>query len=197
MLSARFTESATGIYSEVDSDDHTGGKSNALAWTVNPAATLSFTSLNPSSFTTTTAPYTAVTTGTGSNFTNLAKIVFVWTGSTSGTATWNKGDSNWTTKLAINSDTSLTMSPTVVAAGDPAGTTNWTVTLTDSSAATASQTFTVTYTPAPATDAKSAPTVPNIVPSVRLDALGSQMVRGLGTRMVASEYESIQTALNC
>ncbi len=33
-----FSESATGIYSEVDSDDHTGGKSNALAWTVTAAA---------------------------------------------------------------------------------------------------------------------------------------------------------------
>jgi hypothetical protein len=103
--------------------------------------------LNPSSFTTSTAPYTAVTTGSGSNFTNLNKIGFVWTGVTNGSTAWFKGDSNWNTKLVINSDISLTMSPVVVAAGDPAGTTNWTVTLTDSSGATASQTFTVTYTP--------------------------------------------------
>ncbi len=33
-----FTETATGVYSEVDSDDHTGGKSYALAWTVNADA---------------------------------------------------------------------------------------------------------------------------------------------------------------
>ncbi len=123
--------------------------SRTFAVTYAPPTKLSFTSVNPSSFNTTTAPYTAVTAATGSNFTNLTKIVFVWTGSTSGTATWNKGDSNWNTKLTINSDTSLTMSPEVVAAADPAGTTNWTVTLTDSSQATASRTFTVTYAPPP------------------------------------------------
>ena len=32
-----FAESVTGVYSEVDSDDQTGAKSNAISWTVNPS----------------------------------------------------------------------------------------------------------------------------------------------------------------
>src|SRR5438552_9179553 len=37
--------------------------------------------------------------------------------------------------------------PGVIATGDPAGTTTWTVTLTDNTGATASRTFTVVYSP--------------------------------------------------
>jgi hypothetical protein len=105
---------------------------------------LSFT-LTQTSFSTTTAPYTASIPATGSNFTNLTKVYFVWTGATSGNATLNKGDANWNSQVAINSDTSMTLSPEVVAATDPAGTTNWTVTVTDSSGNSKSQNFSVTY----------------------------------------------------
>jgi hypothetical protein len=41
----------------------------------------------------------------------------------------------------------MTLRPVVTSAGDPAGTTTWTVTLTDNIAATASRSFTVIYTP--------------------------------------------------
>ncbi len=115
--------------------------------TFNPSATLSFTSLSPNSFTTSTAGFQAVTTAAGSNFNNVTKVVFDWSGATSGSNTWNKNDANWNAKVTVNSDTSMTLRPVVTAAGDPAGTTTWTVTLTDSSSTTASQSFTVTYTP--------------------------------------------------
>ena len=105
---------------------------------------LSFT-LTQTSFPTSTAPYTASIPATGSNFTNLNKVYLVWTGATSGNATWNKTDSDWTSKVSIASDTSMTLNPVVVAATDPAGTTNWTVTVYDSSGNSKSQNFSVTY----------------------------------------------------
>jgi hypothetical protein len=48
--------------------------------------------------------------------------------------------------VTISSDSSMTLRPVVVASGDPAGTTYWTVTLTDTTGRPASRTFTVTYT---------------------------------------------------
>jgi len=137
-----FTETQTGKFSEVDTDVQSGGQSKKLNWSVSPTRPLKF-ALSPATITTNTAPYTATLTGTGSNFTNLTKIAFTWAGATS--ATWLKGDANWPSELLISCDSSVTMTPTVVAAGDPSGTTSWTVTLTDSSGASLSQFFSVTF----------------------------------------------------
>jgi hypothetical protein len=120
------------------------GNSKSQNFSVTYSKALSFT-LTQTSFPTSTAPYTASIPATGSNFTNLNKVYLVWTGATSGNATWNKTDSDWTSKVSIASDTSMTLNPVVVAATDPAGTTNWTVTVYDSSGNSKSQNFSVTY----------------------------------------------------
>jgi len=108
---------------------------------------LTFTGLTPSAIPTSTANYQATFSATGTNFNNVTQVRFNWSGATNGSATWARGDSNWSSKVTVNSDTSMTLQPTVTAAGDPAGTTTWTVTLTDTAGTMASRTFTVTHTP--------------------------------------------------
>lgn len=109
---------------------------------------LSFTGLSPSTISTSTAPYDATLSASGSNFNNVNKVSFSWSGSVSGSATWNKGDTNWNAKVTVNSDTSMTLLPRVVETNPGwSGTSTWTVTLTDSAGATASRSFTVTYSP--------------------------------------------------
>ena len=131
--------------------DVTDDYQRSAAFTVvAPAAALSFIGLSPATFTTGAAGYQASTTASGSNFNNVTKVAFAWTGATTGTATWNKGDASWNARATLDSDAALTLRPVVTAAGDPAGTTTWTVTLTDSAGATKAQTFTVAYTPATA-----------------------------------------------
>lgn len=109
-------------------------------------ATLSFTDLAPSTITTSTPGYQATLSATGSNFNNVTQVRFSWSGATNNSVTWVRGDSNWSSKVTVSSDTSMTLRPVVTAAGDPAGTTTWTVTLVDNTGATATRTFTVTYT---------------------------------------------------
>lgn len=111
------------------------------------AAPLSFTALSPDSVSTSTVGYQPTLMASGANFSNLTQISFNWSGVTSGSAIWIKGDSNWNNKVVVNSDGSMTLMPVVTQASDPAGLTTWTVTLTDASGATATQTFTVNYAP--------------------------------------------------
>gem|GEM_PF-1959922 len=116
-------------------------------------ARLSFTSLTPSAITTSSAPYDATLTATGTNFTNVNQITFAWSGVVSGSATWNRGDTRWNDRVTINSDTSMILRPRVVESNPTwSGTLTWTVTLSDTTGATASQRFTVTYTPSPKSD---------------------------------------------
>ncbi|MHB8389261.1 MAG: BACON domain-containing protein [Acidobacteriaceae bacterium] len=110
---------------------------------------LSFTALTPVSLSTSVAPYQPTLTASGANFSNLTLIRFDWSGPTTGTKTWYRSDLNWNAKVALSPDgSSMTLAPMVVAAGDPAGHTTWTVTLMDSAGATATKTFTVNYAPA-------------------------------------------------
>ena len=116
-------------------------------FTVNytPPATLAFTGLTPTNVATSAAGFQQSFSATGSNFTNVTKVTFVWSGVTNGSKVWNRGDANWNGKVAVNSDGSLTLSPVLTAAGDPAGVTNWTVTLTDTTNASLSRQFSVNY----------------------------------------------------
>ena len=108
----------------------------------------SFTNLTPSTISTSTAPYDATLSASGSNFNNVNQVTFSWSGAVSGSATWNKGDTDWNAKVTVNSDTSLTLRPRVVETNPTwSGTVYWTVTLRDTTGATASRSFTVTYTP--------------------------------------------------
>lgn len=121
---------------------------NDRTFTTSPGApTLSFTGLTPSIISTSTAGYQATLSATGSNFNNVNQVTFTWVGATSGSVAWFRGDTNWNSKVTVNSDTSMTLRPVVTASGDPAGTTTWYVTLTDTTGVTASRSFTVTYTP--------------------------------------------------
>ncbi|MDI6704617.1 MAG: glucoamylase family protein, partial [bacterium] len=107
---------------------------------------LTFTDLKPIEISTRTAPYDAELLASGSNFKNVNKITFEWSGETSGSTTWNKGDASWNERVNVESDNSMTLRPRVVEE-DPtwSGTVNWTVTLKDTTGETASRDFTVIY----------------------------------------------------
>jgi parallel beta-helix repeat protein len=114
-----------------------------------PTASLSFTSLQPPSITTAVSTYDAELTATGTNFNNVNQVTFTWSGPDNGTDTWDKGSSTWNSRVTVNSDTSMTLRPRVLynESGTQSKTWTWTVTLRDTTGATASQSFTVTYTP--------------------------------------------------
>ena len=109
---------------------------------------LSFTGLTPSQISTSTSPYQATLSASGSNFNNVNRVSFSWSGAASGSKIWNKGDTNWNAAVTVNSDLSMTLQPRVVETNPTwSGTVYWTVTLRDNTSATASRSFTVTYTP--------------------------------------------------
>ena len=132
----------------------TTGATRSRSFTVTylpPSPTLSFTSLTPSSITTSTAPYDATLSATGTNFNNVNRVTFTWSGAASGSAVWDKGTSDWNNKVTVNSDTSMILRPRVVETSPTwSGTVTWTVTLRDTTGATKSKSFTVTYMPVPA-----------------------------------------------
>ena len=145
LVTAASDPAGTTNWTVTFTDSSGATKSQTFTVNYNAAAALGFTNLTPSTVTTNTAGYQATLTATGANFTNLSKIVFAWTGATTGSSTWNKGDSSWNAHVTINSDTSITLTPIVTAASDAAGTANWTVTVTDTTGATKSQSFSVSY----------------------------------------------------
>ena len=108
---------------------------------------LSFASLSPSVVETNAIGHQPALTVSGSNFNNVRHISFDWTGVASGNSTWIRGDINWLRKVTVNSDGSMTLRPVVTDASDPAGITNWRVTLTDTAGMIATRTFTANYTP--------------------------------------------------
>lgn len=113
---------------------------------------LSFASLSPSVVEANAIGYQPALTVSGSNFNNVKQISFDWNGVASGNSTWIRGDINWLRKVTINSDGSMTLKPVVTQTGDPAGITNWTVTLTDTAGMIATRPFTVNYTPTTSLD---------------------------------------------
>ena len=111
-----------------------------------PVTPLAFSSLTPQSLTTETAPYKPTLTVRGNNLLNLVKIEFNWTGASSGSFSWLKGDTNWVNQIKFYSDSTITIQPTTIfGLSEPIGTRNWTVKLTDSSGISKTQSFLVTY----------------------------------------------------
>ena len=108
---------------------------------------LTFTGLQPTTISSRTKPLVQPLLATGSNFTHLKTISFVWSGVTSGNHTWTNGTQEWNDKVTQLLDGSMTLSPTVLGANDPPGTSYWTVTLTDTANTFATMNFTVTYQP--------------------------------------------------
>jgi hypothetical protein len=117
--------------------------SNSVSVNINNP--LTFTNLTPTSISTAVVGYQATMTATGTNFKNVNKVYWTWSGTVPGNRTWLSTDSDWSAKLIVNSDTSMTLKPVVSSSTDKPGTYNWTVTLTDSSGVTAMKTFTVTF----------------------------------------------------
>jgi hypothetical protein len=107
---------------------------------------VSLSSLTPTTIRVNTAPYDATLSLSGSGFSNVSRVTFSWSGAVSGSATWERGTSVWDSKVTVHSDTSMTLRPRVVESNPTwSGTVTWTVTLRDTSGATASGTFTVIY----------------------------------------------------
>jgi hypothetical protein len=117
--------------------------------TSTPPPTLSFTSLTPGTVSTSQSTYVGTFSAVGTNFNNVNQITVTWSGPDSGSQTWNKGDSNWNAAVTVNSDTSMTLLIRVLSneTGTQTKTWTWTVTLKDTTNATASKSFTVTFNP--------------------------------------------------
>jgi len=126
-----------------------GGVTQGWVYSGGATVTLSFTNLQPSAITTSESTYYATLTATGANFNNVNQVTFSWSGPDSGSSTWNKGDSNWNAGVTVNSDTAMTLIFRVLyqESGSQSKTWNWTVTLKDSTGATKSRQFKVTYNP--------------------------------------------------
>ena len=125
------------------------------AYLIKQTVTLTLTSLTPSSITTSASTYDAELTAAGANLNNVNQVTFTWSGPDSGIDTWDRGDSDWNSKVTANSDTSMTLRLRVLynESGTQSKTWTWTVKLRDTTGATASETFTITYLPrSPATN---------------------------------------------
>ncbi|MBX3740541.1 MAG: C39 family peptidase [Akkermansiaceae bacterium] len=133
--------------------------------------TLDFSKLIPEQISTNTAPHDATLSVTGANLNNVDRVTLNWSGADNGSATWNRNDSNWNAKVTVNSNTSMTLRPKVVEQNPTwSGTLHWTVTLRDTSGATASRSFTVVYTPSPSQPVLS---VTPSNPSIQSSSAGS------------------------
>ena len=177
-----------GVWNEAKSElfDKEPSPSQNLIKVVEPPTTLSFTNLTPSQISTSTSPYQATLSATGSNFNNVNRISFSWYGAASDSATWYKGDTNWNNKVTINSDNSMTLKPGVVET-NPAwsGTAYWTVTLRDDTGKTASKSFTVTYT-------QLTPQVTGVDPSQPTANPSRQYITILGNNFVSGAQVTLQ-----
>jgi len=119
---------------DVNSTANQSNETNDKAYVVFTVTSnvLKFTSLTPSIITTNTAPYDATLSASGSNFLNLSEVTFSWSGANSGSVSWYRGDTNWNTKVTVNSDRSMTIGPRVVETNPTwTGTCYWTVILRD------------------------------------------------------------------
>jgi hypothetical protein len=177
-----------GIWNEAKSEllDKEPSPSQNLIKVTTPSVSLSFTGLTPSQISTSIAPYQATLSATGSNFNNLNRVSFSWSGAASGSATWYKGDANWNNKVTINSDNSMTLQPGVVETNPTwSGTAYWTVTLRDNTSATASKSFTVTYT-------QLTPQVTGVDPSQPTASPSRQYIDILGNNFASNAQVILQ-----
>jgi hypothetical protein len=104
-----FTESIVGVYSEVDSDDTTGGKSLPFAWNVTASAMApTTTSISPPSMTGDGQQHTLTIYGT--NFQSGDYVQFFWTQG-SGANQWNTGN---TPTIVSGTQMTVSMNPGTV-----------------------------------------------------------------------------------
>ncbi|NGO53481.1 filamentous hemagglutinin N-terminal domain-containing protein [Allomesorhizobium camelthorni] len=85
----------------------------------------------PSTFSTSSDPYQPTIEVTGSGFSNVTEIRWTWTdpNGNTGTVVWNAANDWGNGRAVLVSDTSATVSPALVAAGDPQGIYQWEVTV--------------------------------------------------------------------
>ena len=185
-VSANFTSNAATWQVKVTNPD--GNPSNFTKFSVDsPTATSPTQSIAPFSFANwPSTPITATTVGYQPALIvsgNVTKVVFNWSGSTSGGATWTKNDANWNNKVTANSDGSMTLRPTVTTSNDPAGTTNWTVTLLEGSGTSVTKNFIVVYKPS-VDPLAAAPTISSVSPNPVTGSASAQTVTINGTGFV-------------
>ena len=163
-----FTESATGVYSEVDSDDHTGGKSNALAWTVTAAAgARTITSLSPPSYPSMAGNQTMLING--ANYVNGDTLTFVDP----------QGASIPSTASKLTFVSSAQLSYQFDDGSDPG---NWSVTVNSADGTQHSNTWNFTVTPGARTiTSLSPPSYPSMAGNQTMLINGANYVR-TGTR---------------
>jgi cell wall-associated NlpC family hydrolase/ribosomal protein L11 len=144
-----FTVSKSGYDTNSWSQDITSTTTKHAYLIKQQTTTLRFDDLWPSEIITSDSTYVALLFASGSNFNNVDRITFSWSGPDSGSSTWNRGDGNWNAGVAVNDDTSMTLQPRVLynKSSTQTLTWTWTVTLRDTTGATASRTFIVTYIP--------------------------------------------------
>lgn len=132
------------------------------------------------SFSTTTAPYQPTINLTGTGFSSVTEVRFTWTdpNGQTGTVVWNAALNNFGGGRFVvgASGTTATISPVLVAAGDPSGTYQWTVTFV-AGAQTVTKNFAVAYTavvvPPPP------PPPPPVVPLSLTSGIGSSYSTGV------------------
>jgi hypothetical protein len=120
-----FTESATGVYSEIDSDDKTGGKSLPFSWTVTSsvAPVLSVTPTNaPVSAAAGSTNFSVSNSGTGSlSYSSTVTSGSSWLTITSGATGGNNGTINVSYSTNAGAQRSGTIQVTATgASGSPA-----------------------------------------------------------------------------
>ena len=98
-------------------------------------------------YSTSQAPYQPTISLTGTGFSNVAEVRFSWTdpNGQTGTATWNAANNFGNGRFVVGAGgTSATIAPVLVAANDPSGTYQWTVTFV-AGTQVVSRSFTVNY----------------------------------------------------
>ena len=101
------------------------------------------------SYSASAAPYQPTIAVTGSGFSDVTEVRFTWTDPSgqTGTSIWNAANSFGGGRFIVGAGgNSATIAPTLVAANDPSGTYQWTVTFV-AGAQTVARNFSVTYTP--------------------------------------------------
>ncbi len=115
-----------------------------------PAAALTITGITPASITYSSAPVGQIYTISGTGFNNVNLVTLQWSGARgSGSFSWTLGTTDWNSQVSISSANTMTISPTIIEAGQPAGVTNWTVSLGAPGGLSANTGFSVTYSPIP------------------------------------------------
>ena len=137
------TAGTTYSYYVVAKNSYGSTTSNTISVTASSdcggTTTVTVTGISPTTFTSSSIPYSPVITVSGTGLDQITKVTYSWTGPSSATA-----NGEW----ASSGTTSRTLNPTVLTSGDPSGTWTWTVYFYNSAGSQiTSKTFTVTYNP--------------------------------------------------